>query len=106
MTAEWVEQKQVELDCEERATAEAEARLRAVGGTGLSERQHADIFITRLWLRTLIWQLALSRGLLRSAPPEHAHRGLSLHFPADRLSAQLRSLVCHSRERCEYSNPR
>ncbi|OAA54156.1 Zn(2)-C6 fungal-type DNA-binding domain protein [Niveomyces insectorum RCEF 264] len=114
MTAEWVERKQAELDEEERKTAEVEECLRAAAasasagcggggggggcgggcGTCLSELQRVDIFITRLWLRTLVWQLALSRGLLRSAPPRTAHEGLSLHFPADRLSAQLRGLVC------------
>ncbi|KAK4069810.1 transcriptional regulator family: Fungal Specific TF [Purpureocillium lilacinum] len=58
-----------------------------------TEEQHVDLFVTRLWLRTLVWQLALSHGLLRSAPPRDAHEGLSLHFPAQRLSAQLRGLV-------------
>ncbi|CAK7216936.1 hypothetical protein SEUCBS140593_003034 [Sporothrix eucalyptigena] len=81
LTADWAE-----LDAEECKTAELM--------DSLTELQHVDIFITRLWLRTLIWQLALSRGLLRSAPPQTAHEGLSLHFPADRLSAQLRGLVC------------
>ncbi|ERS95405.1 hypothetical protein HMPREF1624_08283 [Sporothrix schenckii ATCC 58251] len=87
MTAAWVERKQAELDAEEQKD---EARSTAAT---LSELQHVDIFITRLWLRTLVWQLALARGLLRSAPPTTAHEGLSLHFPADRLSAQLRGLV-------------
>lgn len=83
MTAAWVERKQAELDAEEQNATTAV----------LSELQHVDIFITRLWLRTLVWQLALARGLLRSAPPRTAHEGLSLHFPADRLSSQLRGLV-------------
>ncbi|CAK7230041.1 hypothetical protein SCUCBS95973_007439 [Sporothrix curviconia] len=86
LTADWVEQKQAALDAEERTTASLLGSL--------TELQHVDIFITRLWLRTLVWQLALARGLLRSSPPESAHEGLSLHFPADRLSAQLRGLVC------------
>ncbi|KAH7028995.1 uncharacterized protein B0I36DRAFT_363599 [Microdochium trichocladiopsis] len=55
--------------------------------------QHIDQYVTRLWLRTLLWQLALSRGLLSSDPSPHSHEGLSLHFPARRLSLQLRSLV-------------
>lgn len=93
MTAEWIEKKQAQLDAHEvESTNEAET-LRAVSGAGLTELQHADLFITRLWLRTLVWQLALSQGLLRSAPAQTTHQGLSLHFPAHRLSSQLRSLV-------------
>ncbi|KAI9900290.1 hypothetical protein N3K66_004552 [Trichothecium roseum] len=93
MTAQWVERKQAELDLDERDLALDEERHRAAGGEPLNELQHADLFITRLWLRTLVWQLALSRGLLKSAPPDDAHQGMSLHFPAARLSAQLRTLV-------------
>jgi hypothetical protein len=103
VTAEWIERKQAELDEDEADTA----RAIASSPTGLSEVQHADLYITRLWLRTLVWQLALSRGLLRSLPPEdnaterrHSHhhhpkhhQGLSLHYPAARLSHQLRTLV-------------
>lgn len=93
MTARWIESKQVELDEDEAGAAEAAGEM-AAGGLGvLSESFHVDLFVTRLWLRTLVWQLALSHGLLRSAPPQASHEGLSLHFPAQRLSAQLRSLV-------------
>lgn len=93
MTAEWVESKQAELDQDEITARLDENSIRAAGGTGLTELQQADIFITRLWIRTLVWQLALSRGLLRSAPPQGMHQGLSVHFPAHKLSGQLRSLV-------------
>lgn len=107
MTAEWIERKQAELDEDEAETARAVAS----SSTGLTELQHADLYITRLWMRTLVWQLALSRGLLRSLPPEqHSashhhhhhhhhhyhhkhHQALSLHYPAARLSHQLRTLV-------------
>lgn len=105
MTAEWIERKQAELDEDEVETARAVAS----SPTGLTELQRADLYITRLWMRTLVWQLALSRGLLRSLPPDHPssssssrqshhhhrhHQGLSLHYPAARLSHQLRTLVC------------
>jgi hypothetical protein len=108
MTALWIESKQAELDRNEAETTAEDERLRVTAAAasisqnadiasarvaGLTELQHADIFVTRLWLRTLVWQLALSNGLLRSAPPQTAHQGLSLHFPAHRLSAQLRGLV-------------
>lgn len=105
MSAEWIERKQAELDEDEADTVRAVAS----STTGLTELQHADLYITRLWMRTLVWQLALSRGLLRSLPPEqdshqqhhhHSHhyrhkhhQGLSLHYPAARLSHQLRTLV-------------
>ncbi|OAA47982.1 C6 transcription factor [Cordyceps fumosorosea ARSEF 2679] len=102
MTAQWVESKQAELDRDEDGAAAAEQRLAvqlrnntttATGPAGFTEVQHVDLFITRVWLRTLVWQFALHHGLLRSAPPRSAHEGLSLHFPAQRLSAQLRALV-------------
>ncbi|KPM40723.1 hypothetical protein AK830_g5810 [Neonectria ditissima] len=93
VTAQWIESKQAQLDQDEANAVEAEGALRASGQGGLTELQHADLFVTRLWLRTLVWQLALSQGLLRSAPPRNTHEGLSLHFPVQRLSTQLRSLV-------------
>jgi hypothetical protein len=90
VTGEWIEHKQSQLDEVEIQTANVELRLLSTGQSGLSERQHADLFITRLWLRTVLWQVALSQGLLRS---DAIHEGLSLQFPASRLSTQLRSLV-------------
>ncbi|KAK4141508.1 C6 transcription factor [Dichotomopilus funicola] len=103
ITAEWIETKQAQLDADEAETAEATQDLlaRSVNEpdiTPLTEEQHADLFVTRLWLRTLVWQLALSHGLLRSAPPRDAHEGFSLHFPAARLSSQLRQLVSRLRD--------
>ncbi|KAF5020009.1 hypothetical protein F66182_7974 [Fusarium sp. NRRL 66182] len=93
MTAAWIEYKQAQLDQNELETAEIDSKLIANGFWGLTELQHADLFITRLWLRTLVWQLALSQGLLQSAPLQNSHEGFSMHFPAQRLSTQLRSLV-------------
>ncbi|PNY24099.1 Fungal transcription factor [Tolypocladium capitatum] len=93
MTAHWIESKQAQLDQDEAGAAEAAREMTASGRGALSELQHVDLFVTRLWLRTLVWQLALSHGILRSALPQNTHEGLSLHFPAQRLSAQLRSLV-------------
>ncbi|XWW94334.1 hypothetical protein V2A60_002277 [Cordyceps javanica] len=97
MTAQWVESKQAELDRDEDGAVAAEQRLaHAPSGRGrgrFTEVQHVDLFVTRVWLRTLVWQFALHHGLLRSAPPQDTHEGLSLHFPAHRLSSQLRALV-------------
>lgn len=95
--AEWIENKQVKLDEDELDVAEAERELVSNGHRPLTEAQHVDLFVTRLWLRTLVWQLALSHGLLRSSPSHDAHEGLSLHFPAQRLSAQLHHLVSRLR---------
>ncbi|KAM0331501.1 hypothetical protein ACHAQA_003178 [Verticillium albo-atrum] len=92
ITIDWIESKQVQLDQHEINTAESERGLRFSGHDGFTELQHADLFITRLWIRTLLWQLALSKGFLRSAS-SNAHVGLSLQFPALRLTTQLRSLV-------------
>lgn len=95
----WIEAKQVQLD-EDEADVQQIADASEDGVAGLTELQHADLFVTRLWMRTLVWQLALARGLLRSDPSAHyhpghnaIHDGLSLHFPAQRLSVQLRLLV-------------
>ncbi|KAG5998697.1 hypothetical protein E4U43_002374 [Claviceps pusilla] len=93
LTSQWIESKQAQIDQDESDALEAEKDMIARGYGALVELQHVDLFITRLWLRTLVWQLALSKGLLRSAPTQNTHEGLSLHFPAQRLSAQLRNLV-------------
>ncbi|KAF5664857.1 transcription activator [Fusarium heterosporum] len=93
LTVQWIENKQVQLDQAEMNAAVAEERMSTAGHAGFTELQRADLFITRLWLRTLLWQLALSQGLLRSGSSDTTHEGLSLQFPASRLSIQLRSLV-------------
>ncbi|KAM0246034.1 hypothetical protein ACHAP5_005005 [Fusarium lateritium] len=93
MTAEWIEHKQAQLDQDEIDAAETDDALISSGCGGLTELQHVDLFITRLWMRILIWQIALSQGLLQSAPPQNSHEGFSMHFPARRLSTQLRNLV-------------
>ncbi|KAI1058768.1 hypothetical protein LB507_004127 [Fusarium sp. FIESC RH6] len=93
ITAAWIEHKQAQLDQDEIDAAETDNTLISNGCEGLTELQHADLFITRLWMRILVWQLALSQGLLQSAPPQNSHEGFSMHFPAQRLSTQLRNLV-------------
>ncbi|KAG5949893.1 hypothetical protein E4U53_005665 [Claviceps sorghi] len=97
LTSQWIESKQAQIDQDESDALEDEKDMIARGYGPFIELQHVDLFITRLWLRTLVWQLALSKGLLRSAPTQNTHEGLSLHFPAQRLSAQLRNLVCRLR---------
>ncbi|KAH6717015.1 hypothetical protein BKA61DRAFT_316679 [Leptodontidium sp. MPI-SDFR-AT-0119] len=94
MTAAWIELKQEELDDDE--TSAAAETIGIHSGTavaGLTELQQADLDITRAWLRTAIWQLAMSRCLLSSEPPTSCHEAMSLVFPVRRLSAQLRQLV-------------
>lgn len=93
ITSQWIESKQAQLDHDEAEALKAEQEMISAGYGTLIELQHVDLFITRLWLRTLVWQLAVSQGLLRSTPTHNTHEGLSLHFPAQRLSAQLRNLV-------------
>ncbi|KAJ4865340.1 hypothetical protein T069G_01870 [Trichoderma breve] len=44
-------------------------------------------------MRTLLWQFGLTHRFLRSVPSQNIHEGLSIHFPAHRLSVQLRALV-------------
>lgn len=93
ITVDWIEQKQQQIDDEE---AEVEAEQQRLQGTpvALTELQLADLFITRAWLRTVVWQLAMSDFLLSSGPTgSERHEALSLFFPAHRLSAQLRKLA-------------
>lgn len=55
----------------------------------LSSMQHADIVVTRQWLRTIVWQMAMSRYLLSSAPNKEC---MSLLFPV-KLVQQLRGAM-------------
>lgn len=93
ITIQWIESKQAQLDDDEVSATQANHELQISGCGALTELQVADLFVSRLWMRTILWQLALSRGLLRSGPLPQSHEGLSLHFPAQRLSTQLRTLV-------------
>lgn len=93
ITSEWIESKQAQLDRDEADALRAEREMLSAGHGTLIELQHVELFITRLWLRILVWQLALSQGLLRFIPNQNTHEGLSFHFPAQRLSVQLRNLV-------------
>ncbi|KGO43510.1 Transcription factor, fungi [Penicillium expansum] len=79
VTASWVERKHRELDDE----------LWEVEVSALSELQQADLVITRQWMRTLLWQMAMSNCLLSS----HAScPSLELEMPL-RLSSQLRQFL-------------
>ncbi|KAJ0124841.1 hypothetical protein J7T55_006184 [Diaporthe amygdali] len=93
ITVEWIEQKQQQLDDEEAEVEEEQQRLQGTPAA-LTELQLADLFITRAWMRTIVWQLAMSDFLLSSGPiGSERHEALSLFFPAQRLSAQLRKLA-------------
>lgn len=89
LTAEWIDKVQLQLDQDAEGTDGEEERLRAGGQGGLTELQRIDLGITRLWLRTLVWQMALSGGLLCSSP---THKGLSLRFPVTRICGELAPL--------------
>ncbi|KAL6856607.1 hypothetical protein J3F83DRAFT_389103 [Trichoderma novae-zelandiae] len=93
VSLQWIESKQAQLDQDEIGASEAEQALMESGRGSFTELQHVDLFVTRLWMRTLLWQFGLTHGFLRSAPPQNVHQGLSIHFPAHRLSVQLRALV-------------
>ncbi|KAL7816727.1 hypothetical protein V8C26DRAFT_420690 [Trichoderma gracile] len=93
VSLQWIESKQAQLDEDEIGASEAEQALIESGRGSFTELQHVDLFVTRLWMRTLLWQFGLTHGFLRSAPAQNIHEGLSIHFPAHRLSVQLRALV-------------
>jgi len=81
VTSTWVEAKSRELE----GDREADARELAM----LSMMQRADLTITREWLRTLVWRLAMSQTLLSTRSSKEC---LSLLFPV-RLSQTLRQQV-------------
>jgi hypothetical protein len=78
ITPAWIESKQAELD----------QQLDDPGGNYavLNSMQKADLVVTKQWLKTLVWRLAMSNTLLSSSSPKEC---LSLLFPV-RLSKQLR----------------
>ncbi|KAF2014717.1 hypothetical protein BU24DRAFT_220168 [Aaosphaeria arxii CBS 175.79] len=81
VTSTWIEEKSREI--------EGEGEEEAQGLALLSTMQRADLTITREWLRTLVWRLAMSQTLLSSRSNKEC---LSLLFPV-RLSQSLRQQV-------------
>lgn len=81
ITSTWVEAKSRELE----GDPETDARDLA----NLTMMQRADLTITREWLRTLVWRLAMTQTLLSSRSSKEC---LSLLFPI-RLSQTLRHLL-------------
>lgn len=83
MTAEYVERKQTQLDDNEAEMAAAgnDCDQRGDGENNLlvlTGLQRADLFVTRMWQRVLVWQLGMSRCLLSSVPPASSHEAMSL----------------------------
>ena len=78
ITPAWIESKQAELDLQMENPEGNYASLNSM--------QKADLVVTKQWLKTLVWRLAMSNTLLSSSSPKEC---LSLLFPV-RLSKQLR----------------
>jgi hypothetical protein len=90
ITPAWIEKKSKELDEEQ---SKSDSNMFA-----LTAMQRADLVVTRQWLKTLIWRLAMSNTLLSSQPSKEC---LSLLFPV-RLSRQLHQQITNlSREDIE-----
>jgi hypothetical protein len=85
MNSAWIEQKQSELG-DNVATWENEIKV-------LTTRQQIDLIVTRHWLRTLVWQMALSRFLLLSDDPA-GRDCMEMIFPA-RISRRLRLVLAN-----------
>lgn len=81
VTTLWVEEKQKQIDAEHAGDD--------VQVSTLTDMQQADLVITKHWLRTLVWQMAMSKCLLSSAASKES---MSLLFPV-RLSRHLRHLI-------------
>ena len=83
MSFAWIEQKQgqlgIDMDGWERQIAH------------LEESQRTDLIVTKYWLHTSIWQMALSKLLLLSAH-DGENNFMSIIFPLQ-LSRRLRSTV-------------
>ncbi|KIV98790.1 uncharacterized protein PV09_09442 [Verruconis gallopava] len=79
ITPAWIESKQAELD-QQLDNPEGNYAV-------LNSMQKADLVVTKQWLKTLVWRLAMSNTLLSSSSPKEC---LSLLFPV-RLSKQLRN---------------
>ncbi|VUC21502.1 unnamed protein product [Clonostachys rosea] len=97
-TIKSIEAKQKELDDDADGTAEEERLSKERGLGGLTEFQHIDLAITRLWLRTLLWQVALSQGLLASAASSTQHEGLSFDFPINGLYNEFQAIFTRLRD--------
>lgn len=83
VTAGWFETKHRQLD-EELFSEDIYSP-----SSRLSDMQLADITVTRQWLRTLIWQMTMSKCLLSSSATKDC---MSLLFPLQ-LSQQLRHMI-------------
>lgn len=120
ITAAWIERKHQELDRDEFNQRQSDLHMsrsptryestrqqpvsRSSSHSGAStELQSIDLQITRLWIRTLLWQLAASRLLLNSVVTSSAHEAMSLTFPARRIVTQLKDHVSHLENRSSYS---
>lgn len=90
VTLQWIEGKQAQLDQDEAGASEAEQGLIDSARGTFTELQHVDLLVTRLWMRSLLWQYGLMHRLFRSAPQRE---DLAIHLQVYRLSAQLRTLV-------------
>jgi Fungal Zn(2)-Cys(6) binuclear cluster domain len=83
VTFTWIEKKQAEL-CDSMDAWENEIRA-------LTDMQQIDLIVTRYWLLTLLWQMALSKLLLTSIADSEKDF-LSFMFPVH-LSHRLRSII-------------
>ena len=84
LTLAWIEQKQTQLGDEEDESLEDNQLF--------NDMQRVDLVITRYWLRTLVWQIALHKFALTSYPETQERNFMSLDYPM-RLSYTLRNLL-------------
>ncbi|KAF2003441.1 hypothetical protein P154DRAFT_486665 [Amniculicola lignicola CBS 123094] len=87
VTTSWIEAKSTELE-DSPSTSDPDDPSKDPL-EHLSTMQRADLTLTREWLRTLIWRLAMSQALLSSRSNKQC---LTLLFPV-RLSQSLRHLI-------------
>lgn len=81
LTLSWIEQKHSELGNDNDSWSHDVLRF--------TDMQQVDLIVTRYWLRTLVWQIALHKFALASNSQDNP---MSLEYPI-RISHQLRHLL-------------
>lgn len=84
LTLSWIEQKQAQLGDDNDSWSHDVLQF--------TDMQQVDLIITRYWLRTIIWQIALRKFALTSNPQTRDQAAMSLDYPI-RISHQLRHLL-------------
>ena len=92
-----------QYSCSRDLLADMQRKLRAVSPdeSAINETQKTDILITKHWMRTLVWQVAMSHGFLSSSGDSEE----SMTFPTEVAGDLLDVLGTVRRENVECHGP-